>query len=566
MKLVVVGGVAGGASVAARVRRLDEKAEIVIFERGDHVSYSNCSLPYYLGGLVKSSDELIMMTPEDFKAQHNIDVLVNREVISIDRANKRVTVKNTLTGETFAENYDKLVLATGAAPIMPKTIKGIDRENVFSVRNVNDAVRVKDYVSHPNVKNIVVVGGGFIGVEIAENLASTGKTVAMVEGLDQIMAPFDQDMVQYLQKEIYDHGVDLHLSSTLLAIEDGQIRASHDGREFTLPADAVVVSIGVAPETQLARDAGLEIGVTRGLKVNAYLQTTDPDIYGVGDMIESFNAMTGNPGRLALAGPAQWQARAAADHICGIPSTNRGFIGSSCIKIFDLNAASTGFNEKTATAAGLSFDYVTVIPSDKVGIMPNAGYILFKLLFEKPTGKLLGAQAIGTGDAVKRVDVVAAMISMGATVEDLAHFENCYAPLYSTAKDVVDMAGLVATNVLSGRLQQVHVKDIRPLVESGAYIIDVREPDEFALGHIKGAHNIPTSQLRSRLSEIPKDIPIYVHCRSSQRSYYAYCCLKGNGFANVTNLSGSFLGLCLYEYFNDKITGREPIVTDYNFT
>ena len=565
MKLVVVGGVAGGASAAARVRRLDESARIRVFERGDAVSYSNCSLPYYLGGLVESADNLIMMTPGGFKKRHTIDVCVNHEVIAIDRAAKCVTVKNTVTGETFREPYDKLLLSPGASPIMPASIKGIDRENVFSVRNVNDVVRIRTWLDRDGVKNVVVVGGGFIGVEVAENLKLTGKNVTIVEGMGQILAPFDYDMVQYLEKELYDHGVQLCLNSTLTAVEDGHIAAAHDGEEFTIAADAVIMAIGVAPETALARDAGLEIGQTRGIKVNERMQTSDPDIYAVGDAVETFNAQTGLPGRLALAGPAQRQARVAADHMCGIDSAYKGFIGSSCIRVFDLNAASTGLNERTAAAAGIAFDSVNVYPADKVGIMPESHYMAFKLLFSVPDGKLLGAQAIGKGDAIRRVDSVAALISMGGTVEDLKDFEHCYAPLFSTAKDVVTMAALVAGNVLCGRLKQVHVSQIRPLVESGAYILDVREKSEYARAHIEGAHNIPLSVLREHLGEIPRDRPVYLHCRTSQRSYYAYCTLRDSGFENVFNLSGSFLGLCLFEYFNDKTRNRTPIVTDYNF-
>ncbi|MBQ3725278.1 MAG: FAD-dependent oxidoreductase [Oscillospiraceae bacterium] len=564
MKLVVVGGVAGGASVAARVRRLDEAAEIRVFERGEDVSYSNCSLPYYLGGVVPSADDLVMMTPRAFKARHNIDVQVNHEVIAIDRAAKTVTVKNTKSGETFTESYDKLVLAPGASPIMPASIQGIRRDNVFSVRNVQDVVRIKACLD-AGVKDVVVVGGGFIGVECAENLRHAGKNVTIVEGLGQIMAPFDCDMVQYLHKELNDNGVTLCLNSTLTAVEDGHIVAKRDDKTFTLPADAVIMAIGVAPETGLARDAGLAIGTTRGIKVNAHMQTNDPDIYAVGDVVESVNALTGQPGRLALAGPAQQQARVAANHICGIDDAYKGFIGSSCVRVFGLNAASTGLNERAAKMAGIDFDFVNVYPGDKVGIMPDAHYMAFKLLYTVPEGKLIGAQAIGRGDVTKRVDAVAAMISLGGTLEDLASFEHCYAPLFSTAKDVVNMAALVGLNVLHGAVKQVHLSDIRPLVESGAYIVDVREEGEFAAGHIKGAHNVPLSQLHQRLEEIPRDRPVYLHCRTSQRSYYAYRTLVLNGYDNVTNLSGSFLGLCLEEYFNDVTTGREPIVTKYNF-
>ena len=565
MKLVVVGGVAGGASVAARVRRLQEQAEIIIFERGQHVSFSNCSLPYYLGGAVEQESDLVIMTPEDFRAQHNIDVRTCCEVTAIDRAAKTVTVQDSRSGKTYQESYDKLVLSPGASPILPRSIAGIDRENVFAIRNVTDIARVKACMDRTSTQNVVVVGGGLIGIEPAENLKTAGKNVAVIEGLDQILAPFDHDMVQYLHKELMDHGVSLHLGSTLTAIEEGFVRAVRNGQEFTVPADAVVMAIGVAPETALVTAAGLEVGPTRGIKVNRYFQTADPDIYAVGDAIESFNALTGLPGRLALAGPAQRQARIAANHICGLEGEDKGFIGSSCIRVFDLNAASTGLNERSAAAAGIAFDSVMVYPSDKVGIMPDSSYMGFKLLFAVPSGKLLGAQAIGVGEADKRINMIAALITMNGTLADLRNLEHCYAPLFSTAKDVVHMAGLVAENLLAGRLRQVHVSEVRALVESGAYIVDVRNPDEFEAGHIIGAHNIPLPVLRQHLDEIPRDIPVYLHCRSSQRSYYAYCCLAGNGFDNMVNISGSFLGISLYEYFTDRQTGGEPIVTAYNF-
>lgn len=565
MKLVVVGGVAGGASAAARVRRLDAKAEVVVFERGEHVSFSNCALPYHLGGVVESADDLIMMFPEDFKVAHDIDVHTRHEVVAINRMAKTVTVKNLNTGETFEEAYDKLVLSPGANPILPKNIEGIDSEHVFVIRNVTDIARLKAYLDMSGKQDVVVVGGGFIGVETAENLREAGKNVALIEGMNQIMAPFDYDMVQTLHKELDDHGITLHLESTVTAIKEKSVVAVKNGEEFSVPADVVVMSIGVAPETTLAVQAGLEIGETRGIKVNHNYQTNDPDIYAVGDAIETFNALTHKKGRLALAGPAQRQARAAADHIYGMPHNYKGFIGSSCIKVFGLNAASTGLNEKTCAKEGFSYDSVMIFPMDKVGLMPGANYMAFKLIFEVPTGRILGAQAIGTGEVDKRVDVIATMITMGGTLEDLKELELCYAPPFSTAKDVVNLAALVGLNVLYGRIKQVHVSDVRALAESGACIIDVRGEDEWDEGHLKCAKNIPMGQLRSRLDEIPKDVPVYLHCRSSQRSYYATCCLQGHGFTNIHNISGSFLGISLYEYFNDKQLGREPIVTAYNF-
>lgn len=565
MKIVVVGGVAGGASAAARVRRLDAKAQIVMLERGAHVSFSNCCLPYHLSGTIPNSEALVLMTPERFRKQHDIDARTNSEVLAIHRAEKYVEVKDLLTGRVYNEPYDKLILALGASPILPGSIPGIRGENVFAIRNVTDIQALKAYLDQPGKDRVAVVGGGFIGIEAAENLREAGKTVCLIEGLEQVMAPFDFDMAQLLHKELDDHGIRLYLSSMVTGIQADCVEAQTNGVPFTVPADVVVMAIGVAPETKLAAEAGLEIGKTRGIKVNHNYQTSDPDIYAVGDAVESYDALRHCPGRLALAGPAQRQARAAADHIYGIPHNNRGYIGSSCIRVFSQNAAATGLNEKLAQAAGYSYDSVLIFPTDKVGIMPDSHYMAFKLVFEVPTGRILGAQAIGQGAVDKRIDVIAAMITMGATLEDLKELELCYSPVFGTAKDVVNQAALVGLNLLYNRFRQIHVSQVRPLVEQGAYILDVREAGEFAAGHIQGAHNIPLSQLRERMEEIPRDIPVYVHCRSSQRSYYAICCLQGNGFANVYNISGSFLGICLYEYFNDKAQGRTPIVTKYNF-
>lgn len=565
MKIVVVGGVAGGASAAARVRRLDAKAQIVMLERGAHVSFSNCCLPYHLSGTIPNSEALVLMTPERFRKQHGIDARTNSEVLAIHRAEKYVEVKDLLTGRVYNEPYDKLILAPGASPILPGSIPGIRGENVFAIRNVTDIQALKAYLDQPGKDRVAVVGGGFIGIEAAENLREAGKTVCLIEGLEQVMAPFDFDMAQLLHKELDDHGIRLYLSSMVTGIQADCVEAQTNGVPFTVPADVVVMAIGVAPETKLAAEAGLEIGKTRGIKVNHNYQTSDPDIYAVGDAVESYDALRHCPGRLALAGPAQRQARAAADHIYGIPHNNRGYIGSSCIRVFSQNAAATGLNEKLAQAAGYSYDSVLIFPTDKVGIMPDSHYMAFKLVFEAPTGRILGAQAVGQGAVDKRIDVIAAMITMGATLEDLKELELCYSPVFGTAKDVVNQAALVGLNLLYNRFRQIHVSQVRPLVEQGAYILDVREAGEFAAGHIQGAHNIPLSQLRERMEEIPRDIPVYVHCRSSQRSYYAICCLQGNGFANVYNISGSFLGICLYEYFNDKAQGRTPIVTKYNF-
>ncbi|RLL83999.1 pyridine nucleotide-disulfide oxidoreductase [Petrotoga sp. HKA.pet.4.5] len=561
-RILIVGGVAGGASVAARARRLDESAEIIMFEKGPHVSFSNCALPFHLSGMVENSEDLVLMTPEQFKKQYNIEARVNNEVIKIIRDQKKVVVRNTQTGEEYEEHYDKLVLSPGAKPILPKSIEGIDRANVFTVRNVVDIVRIKDYIEKNNIKDVAVVGGGYIGIEVAENLKLAGYNVHLIEALDQVMQPFDYDMVQILHKELYDNGVNLILSDSVTKIFDDCVELK-SGKKVN--ARAVIMAVGVCPETSLAKEAGLEIGETGGIKVDHNYRTNDDDIYAVGDAIETYCALSCKPLRLPLAGPAQRQARAAADHIYNIPHINKGTIGSSVVKVFNLNAAATGFNEKKAKANGIPYDFVYIIPQDKVGLMPNSYQLHLKLIYEVPTGRILGAQAISKGDAVKRIDVIATLIRMNGTLEDLKELELCYAPLFSTAKDPVNHAALVGLNLLHGRFRQVPVSKVRELVENGAFIIDCRERDEYEKGHLKTAVNIPLSELRERLNEIPKDRPVYIHCRSSQRSYNAVMALQGRGFNNVINISGSFLGISYYEYYLDQTTGREKIVTAYNF-
>jgi NADPH-dependent 2,4-dienoyl-CoA reductase/sulfur reductase-like enzyme/rhodanese-related sulfurtransferase len=560
-KIVVIGGVAGGASTAARARRLDEQAEIVMFEKGLHVSFSNCSLPFHLSGIVENSKRLIVMDPVQFKKKYNIDARTQSEVIKINRAEKTVTVQNVATGESYEEAYDQLVLSPGASPIIPN-IEGVQSKHVFTVRNVTDIERLQGYIQTINAQNIAVIGGGFIGVEVAENLRLAERNVSLVEFAPQILTPFDDDMVQILHKEMMDKGINLVVNDGLAKISDTSIELN-SGK--TIAADVVVLAIGVRPETKLAVEAGIELGELGGIRVNANYQTSDPAIYAVGDAIEVFHRLTHKPTRLALAGPAQRQARAAADHMYGSYNRPRGVIGSASIQVFDLAAATTGLNERAAKEAGYTVDSVYVIAPDKVGLMPRSNPLHFKLVFEVPTGRILGAQAIGKGNADKRIDVIATMITMNGTIEDLKELELTYSPMFSTAKDVVNMAALVATNILENRFKQVHVSEVRELVESGAYILDVREVGEFDNGHLQNAVNIPLSELRERMHEIPKDRPVYVHCRSAQRSYNAVMALLHSGYHDVYNVSGSFLGICLYEYFRDVTLNREPIVTKYNF-
>ena len=561
-KVVIAGGVAGGASAAARVRRLDESAEIIMFERGQNVSFSNCCLPFFLSRMVPASENLVLMTPEQFKKQYNIIAKTSHEVLKVNAAAKTVTVKDLTSGKEFEEAYDMLVLSPGASPIVPASVKGHDKPHVFTVRNVVDIKKIDDYVQANKIDDIAVIGAGFIGMEVAENFRLAGKNVSLVEKLDQVMAPFDYDMAQILHKELHDKGINLILGDGIKEIGNDFIVLESGKKEKTR---AVIMALGVRPETELAKTAGVTLGETGAILVDHNYRTNVDGIYAVGDAIEVTHFITNKKTRLPLAGPAQRQARAAADDMYRIPHRNTGVIGSSVIHCFDYNAACTGLNEKDCKKNGIQYDYVYVIPGDKVGLMPASNPLFFKLIFEKPSGRILGAQAVGKGNVDKRVDIIASFIMLNGTLEDLKELELCYSPMFGTAKDVVNHAALVGMNILNGVFKQVPVTMVRELVEKNACIIDVREPREFEMGHIINAVNIPLSQLRERMHEIPKDKPVYVHCRSSQRSYNAICAMQGRGYKNVYNIMGSFLGLSVYEYFNDIKNGRKPIVTKYNF-
>ncbi|QVK18461.1 FAD-dependent oxidoreductase [Mycoplasmatota bacterium] len=561
-RILIVGGVAGGASVAARVRRLDEHAEVTMFERGPHVSFSNCALPFFLSRTVKQSDNLVLMSPAQFEKQYNINAKVNSEVVKISPEEHKVVVKDLISGETYEEEYDKLFLSPGANPILPNSIKGINSKHVFPVRNVVDIVHIDNYIKENNVKDVAVIGGGFIGLEIMENLKMSGINVTLIEAVDQVMRPLDKDMVQIIQKEIIDNGVELIVNDPLCNIEEDKV-ILQSGKE--VEAQMVVVAIGVKPEISLAVEAGVELGETGAIKVDANYQTNVKDIYAVGDAIEVYSSLLHKPTRLTLAGPAQRQARGAADHMYGRTVQNKGVIGSSCVKVFELNAANTGLNERDCIKNNIKYDFVYLIPGDRVGILPTANPMHLKLIFEVPTGKILGCQAIGKGNIVKRVDVIATMITMGGTLEDLKELELCYSPMFSTAKDPLNHAALVALNILNGEFKQVKVSKIRKIVENGGFIIDVREPHEWEKGHIKNAVNIPMSMFRQRLDEIPTDRPVYVHCRSAQRSYNVARALGQLGFDNIYNISGSFMGICYNQYFEDVSLERDKIVTEYNF-
>lgn len=558
-KILIVGGVAGGASAAARLRRLNEKDKIIIFERGPHVSFSNCSLPYYMGGLIANEETLLLMSPEKFLKQFNIDARINSEVIAIDRDKKEVTV--VCEGKEYKESYDKLILSMGAKSIVPD-IKGIEKVNIFTIRNVVDISRIHSFLKGKKDAKVAVIGGGFIGIEMAENLKNAGYGVTIVEALPQIMKPFDYDMVQILHRELIDNGVDLIVNDKVESFDANTVIL---GSGKKIEADAVVLAIGVVPETDIAVKAGIELGKTGAIKTDSNYRTNDKDIYAVGDAIEVYNPLFNDYFKLALAGPAQKQARAAADHINGRTVDNRGFIGSSVIKVFNYNGAATGLSEGLIKAMNLNikYDTVEIIPFDGVSIMPSSRLMHFKLIYEVPTGKILGAQAIGKGNVDKRIDVIASAIKFGGTIDDLKDLELCYAPSFGTAKDVVNFAGYVASNLRNGDYRQVHYSQVRELVEKDAYFLDVRPPEDFAAGHLEKAVNIPLSALRSRYNEVPKDRPVYVTCRTGLTSYTACKILQNMGFDNVINVSGGFIGLSQYEYYNDKTTGRKPILTKY---
>lgn len=557
-KILIVGGVAGGASAAAKLRRNSEDDRIIMFEKGPHVSFSNCALPYHLSGIIDEADKLVLMSPEKFQTQYNIEARINNEVLSIDRKNKEVMVRDHLTGEVYVERYDKLILSPGAKPIVPK-IDGIEEVNLFTIRNVVDIDKLNKYIVSNDIKDIVVIGGGYIGVEVAENLKEKDYNVSLIEATNQILKPFDYDMVQLLHKELYDNGVNLILSDKVVKFEKDTVVLESDKR---IKAKVVVMAIGVTPDISLAKEAGLEIGKTGAIKVDRNYMTNDKDIYAVGDAIEIYNSLTKDNMKLSLAGPAVKQARSVAEHINGKDVINNGYIGSSAIKVFNLNGAATGLNESMIRDFNLKVDYeiVRILPPDKVGIMPGASPMNLKVLFEVPTGKILGAQAIGRGDASKRIDVIATAIKYGGTIQSLRDLELTYAPPYGTAKDVVNHAGYVGTNLLENRFKQVNIDKVRELIEKKAYIIDVRERGEFAQGRIKSAINIPLSELRDRIDEIPRNIPVYLHCRTGQRSYNAALALQNLGYDNVTNITGSYLALYEYEYYNSKVNNIEKII------
>lgn len=540
MKHIIIGGVAGGATAAARIRRIDEAAEIILLEKGKYISYANCGLPYYIGGVISERERLFLQTPQSFGRRFNVDVRVENEAIAIDTATKRVTIKKA-DGEEYVETYDKLLLSPGASPISPK-IKGIDLEGIFTLRNVADTDAIKNYIVTHNINNAVVVGAGFIGLEMAENLAHTGASVSIVEKLDQVMPPIDFSMAALVHDHLIQKGVNLFLEKSVEEFEskNGQIEVKLSSGE-TLLADMVILSIGVRPETKLAVNAGIKTGVTNGIWVDDYLQTSAENVYAVGDAIEFPHPVTKKPWLNYLANPANRQGRIVADNmVFGNKIKYEGAIGTSIAKVFDLTVASTGLPAKQLMAMDIPYKSSTTHSGSHAGYYPNATNMTLKLTFDPQNGKMYGAQGVGVDGVDKRIDQIALLIKLGGTIFDLIRLEHAYAPPFSSAKDPIAIAGYVASNIISGKMPVVYWEDIKTADLEKITLLDVRTTEEFSLGSIPGAINIPLDDLRNRLKEVPTDKPIYVFCQVGLRGYLAQQILLGNGFKEVYNLSGGF--------------------------
>ena len=539
MKIVIVGGVAGGATAAARIRRLDEQAEIVVFERSGFVSYANCGLPYYIGGMIENPEDLTLQTPESFFSRFRVLMKVHHEVTAIHPDQKSLTVKNLKTGATFEESYDKLLLSPGAKPVIPD-LPGIDSSKLFTLRTVEDTFRIKEFVDRNKPKSAVIVGGGFIGLEMAENLRHLGMEVTIVQRPKQLMNPFDSDMASFIHSEVRKHGVKLMLGHTVegFAEQDGGVNVLLKDCA-PLHADMVVLAIGVTPESTLAKEAGLALGIKGSILVNDRMETSVPDIYAVGDAVQVKHFVTEQDTLIALAGPANKQGRIAADNICGGDSHYLGSQSSSVIKVFDMTAASTGINETNAKKAGISVDTVILSPMSHAGYYPGGKVMTMKVVFEKETYRLLGAQIVGYDGVDKRIDVLATAIHAGMNATELKNLDLAYAPPYSSAKDPVNMAGFMIDNISKG-LKQWHLEEASALPRDGSVtLLDTRTVGEFRRGHIEGFQNIPVDELRERISEITPGKPVYVICQSGLRSYIATRILEGYGF-EAYNFAGGF--------------------------
>lgn len=540
MKYIIVGAVAGGASTAARLRRLDEHAEIIIFEKGEYISYANCGLPYYIGNVINDRNKLFVQTATAFNQRFNIDVRVLTEVIAVDPINKKITAKHQTTGDVYEESYDKLVLSPGAEPIRPP-LPGIMNEGIFTLRNVNDTDYIKSYVAQKSVKKAVVIGAGFIGLEMAENLHALGLQVTVIEMGNQILAPVDFPIAAILQQHVRSKGVDLLLSTAVTGFEKAaeQLKV-HLKTGASIDADVVILSIGVKPDTRLAVAAGLKIGEAKGIWVNEFLQTSNPDIYAVGDAIEFANPITKQPLITYLAGPANKQGRICANNIVlGNAQAYHGSINTAIVKVFDMTVATAGTAAKHLTNASIKHIVSTTHNGSHAGYYPGAKQMTIQIAFSPETGQLYSAQIVGYDGVDKRIDILASIIKRKSTIYELIEFEHAYAPPYSSAKDPVNMAGFVAENILLGRLRVFYWNEIETIKENDL-LVDVRRKDEFDAGKIDNAINIPVDELRSSIQDLPKDKNIFIYCEAGLRGYLAQRILLQNGYDKVQNLSGGY--------------------------
>ena len=537
MKIIIIGGVAGGATTAARIRRVDETAEIILLEKGKHISYANCGLPYYIGGVIEEREKLFVQTPEAFSTRFRVDVRTENEVVFIDRKKKTVTVRQS-SEDTYEESYDKLLISTGASPVRPP-LPGIDLPGIFTLRNVTDTDRIKEYINSHSPRKAVVVGAGFIGLEMAENLHTQGAKVSIVEMGNQVMAPIDFSMASLVHQHLMDKGVNLYLEQAVASFErEGKgVKVTFKNGQ-SISADIVILSIGVRPETSLARAAELTIGPAGGIAVNNYLQTSDEAIYAIGDAIEYRHPITGKPWLNYLAGPANRQGRIVADNILGAKIPYEGSIGTSIAKVFDMTVASTGLPGKRLRLEGIDYMSSTIHPASHAGYYPDAMPMSIKITFDKQTGRLYGGQIVGYDGVDKRIDELALVIKHQGTVYDLMKVEQAYAPPFSSAKDPVAIAGYVAEDMITGKTNPVYWRELRDIEMENKFLLDVRTQDEFALGSLPGAVNIPLDELRDRMSELPKDRMIYTFCAVGLRGYLAYRILTQHGFDKVRNLSG----------------------------
>ena len=546
IKIVIIGGVAGGASAAARLRRLDEQAQIIMFERGEFISFANCGLPYYIGEDIKERDELELQTPDSFNARFNVDVRTFSQVVEINRSNKKLTVENTTTGEIYTESYDKLILSPGAKPVIPP-IKGADNAKVFTVRTIPDAVKIKEYIDHKKPTSAAVVGGGYIGVEMAENLKNIGLDVTIIEMSDHVIASLDYDMACDVHNYLRKKGICLQLSNGLESIVDQEEKLTLKLKSGALSVDMIIMAVGVQPESELARQSGLITNERGAIITNEYMSTSDEDIYAVGDAVEVTELVTGEKSYIPLAGPANKQGRIAADNICGIKSRYKGTQGSAVLKIFDMTVAVTGITEATAKARNINYDKSFTLSSSHAGYYPGSNDMSIKTIYEKNTGRIIGAQIVGYDGVDKRSDVFSVAIRAGLTAYDLTEMELCYAPPFSSAKDPVNFAGYVIENLLLGRVKQFHWNDVDKLPRDGTVnLLDVRTPLEYEDGHINGFINIELDTLRESIGNLDlkkpvldKSKPVYVHCRSGLRSYIACRILTQSGY-DCYNLSGGY--------------------------